>query len=748
MDILKDASATAIYGSRGANGVIMITTKQGLVGKNRVSYTGSLSFGSIARKLNLYNASEFAALVPSQDQGGNADAMDAILRTAVSHNHTLSMRGGNEDLKYRLSIGYQNQQGIIKESGLEKLTANLNASQELFDDRLTLSANLITSTVTDLYSPTSRDAGFEGSLVGAALVWNPTRNLYLPDGSFDQFSQNDSNPLALIEYVDDQTKTLRLLSNFTATLEIFKGLDYKFLLGLDRSVSTRESELDSRLNRADILDRGYARVANQNDNSLLLEHTLTYNTIFADLHRLTALVGYSYQYFNRGGSIISGRDFEYNQVPYVNQLQSISQDNRDVSSYQDPKTELQSYFARVNFSMFEKFLMTATIRADGSSKFGPNNKYGYFPSFAFAYRISDEAFMPAIFDDMKLRIGWGQTGNQEFPAGAAQAQYEITRDGITRSQYDNPDLKWETSTTLNLGIDFVIMNRKLTGTFEYFNKGTEDLLFNAEAAQPGPSGVRRWTNLDANVKNTGVEFALNWLALERNNFRFSVGGNASFIKNNLENFKGVVETGGLHGQGMTGTTVQRFVQGQPLNVFYTLNFRGLDDNGLAIYNPSKEYFGDPNPKTILGFNLNFSYRSFDLIANFNGAFGHYIYNNTGTSVLVASNPTKGRNTSPDYTLPGESVDNAITGSSRYLEKGDHLRLNNLTLNYTVPNAPIFFEDMRFNITAQNLFVITNFTGFDPEVNVDKNIDGIPSYGIEYTPYPMARTFILGVYLAF
>jgi len=748
MDILKDASATAIYGSRGANGVIMITTKQGFSGKNRVSYTGSVSMATLANKLKLYNASEFAALVPTQDQGGSADAMDAITRNAVSHNHTLSMRGGDEDLKYRLSIGYQNQQGIIKKSGLEKLTANLNASQELFNDRLTLSANLITSTVTDQYSPTSRDAGFEGSLVGGALVWNPTRNLYLPDGSFDQFSQNDSNPLALIEYVDDDTKTLRLLSNFTATLELIEGLDYKFVIGLDRSASTRESELDSRLNRADIIDRGYARVVNQDASSLLLEHTLTYNRIFADQHRFTGLLGYSYQYFDWGESGISGRDFEYNQVPYVNQLQSISQDNRDVWSKKNPRNELQSFFARVNFSMFEKILMTATIRADGSSKFGPNNKYGYFPSFAVAYRLSEEAFIPGFFDDLKLRVGWGQTGNQEFPAGAAQAQYEILRDGIRRSQYDNPDLKWETSSTLNVGIDFVILNRKLTGSLEYFNKGTKDLLFNAEAAQPGPSGVRRWTNLDANVKNTGVEFSLNWLAVSNNDFTFSVGGNASFIKNNLENFAGVVETGGLHGQGMSGATVQRFVAGQPLNVFYTLNFLGLDENGLAQYNPLKEYFSDPNPKTILGFNLNFGYKSFDLIANFNGAFGHYVYNNTGTSVLVASNPIKGRNTSPDYTLPGESVDNAITGSSRYLEKGDYLRLNNLTLSYTVQNAPVFFEDMRFTLTGQNLFVITNFTGFDPEVNVDKNVDGIPSYGIEYTPYPSARTFTLGLYLAF
>ncbi|MCD4734590.1 MAG: TonB-dependent receptor, partial [Bacteroidales bacterium] len=305
---------------------------------------------------------------------------------------------------------------------------------------------MITSTVNDTYAPVSRDAGFEGSLIGSALVWNPTRDFILPDGSFDQFSSSDSNPLAMLEYISDKAKTERLLSNFTAALELVEGLDYKFSLGLDNSTSVRSTELSSLLNRQNILDRGYARQAGQDRSGMLLEHTLTYNRIFAGHIRFNGLLGYSYQTYDRSGSHISGRDFEYDQVSYINQLQSISQDERSISSYKDPTTELQSYFGRINLSMFEKFLMTATIRADGSSKFGTNNKYGYFPSFALAYRISEEDFIPEAFDDLKMRFGWGKTGNQEFPAGASQAQYEITRDGITRSQYDNPDLKWETST--------------------------------------------------------------------------------------------------------------------------------------------------------------------------------------------------------------------------------------------------------------------------------------------------------------
>ena len=748
IDILKDASATAIYGSRGANGVVIITTKQGVAGANTVEYNASFSTGAISNKIKIYTADEFASLVPAQDQGGSVDALDAILRRSFSQNHNLAFQGGNENLKYRLSIGAQNQQGIVKESGLKKYGANLNVTQEFFDDRLKINGSLITSVINDEYAPISTSAGFEGSLMGCALVWNPTREFKLADGSYDQFSQSDSNPLALLEYIDDAAKTNRLLTNLSGTLKIVEGLDYKINLGWDRSNSRRSIELSSLLNRIDILDRGYASIEDVNTNNLLIEHTLTYNKDFSNNIRFTGLLGYSYQAFDRSGNNISGRDFEYDQVSYINQLQSISQAEREVSSYKDPTNELQSFFGRVNLNLLNKFLMTATIRADGSSKFGTNNKYGYFPSFALAYRISEEAFMPEFFDDLKLRIGWGQTGNQEFPAGSSQAQYEITRDGITRSQYDNPDLKWETSTTLNVGIDFSVLDRRLTGSVEYFNKNTVDLLFNAVAAMPGPSGVRRWTNLDANVTNKGFEVGLNALLVNAKDLTFSIGGNVTFIQNMLENFDGVVETGMLHGQGITDTPCQRFVNGHPLNVFYMLEFMGLDATGFGIYSDSKKYLEDPNPNTILGIISNLTYKNWDLIVNLNGAYGHYVYNNTATSVLVVGNPSKGRNTSPDYTLKGESVDNALKASTRYLEKGDYLRLSNLTLGYTVNKAPLFFKSMRFTLTGQNLFVITSFTGFDPEVNIDKNINDVPSYGIEYTPYPSARIFTFGLNVSF
>lgn len=749
IDVLKDASATAIYGSRGANGVIIITTKKGSKGKTHVDYNSSFSTGTIARRIPLFSTEEFAAKTTADNKlGADVNGFDTILRTSFSQSHNVAMRGGSDDLVYRLSLSSQDQQGIIKDSGLQKYTANLTATHEFLNDRLIVDANIIIASITDNHVPISNDIGFEGNLMSAALNWNPTRALYKPDGSINQFSLSDPNPLALLAYVDDNSKTQRILNNFAITLKLTNQLNYKMNIGIDQTSSSRETELSNELWRQNVLGLGYAVVSDLNTSSQLYEHTLNYNNTFSQNFRFEGLLGYSYQVFERWGKGISGRGFTYNDVSYINQLQAISQETRNVYSWADPSNELQSFFGRVNFSLYDKVLVTATMRADGSSKFGVNNKYGFFPSMAMAYRLSDESFVPEIFDDLKVRVGWGMTGNQEFPAGASQEQYSITRDGLTRSQFDNPDLRWETSTTYNAGIDFSLLESRLSGSVEYFNKTTVDLLFNADAALPGPSGTRRWQNLDASVINKGLELSLNATLVNGRDFSWDLGGNVSFIENLLDNFSGIVETGGLHGQGMTGTTVQRFANGYPLNVFYTLDFKGLDANGIGIYSDQKEYLGDPNPKTILGLNTRLTYKQLDLSANLNGAFGHYIYNNTFTSVLVASNPSKGRNSSPLSTLPNESDDNAIKASSRYLEKGDFLRLNNMTLGYNVKSAPLFFSSLRFSVTGQNLFVLTSFNGFDPEVNVNKAVAGVPSYGIEYIPYPTARVFTFGLNASF
>ncbi|MFI2742929.1 SusC/RagA family TonB-linked outer membrane protein [Zhouia sp. PK063] len=754
MDVLKDASATAIYGSRGANGVILITTKKGKAGKLKIDANSSLSFAKISNKINLYNAEQFAALAPDQDQGGSADAFDAILRTAQTVQNDVSISGGTEKLSYRMSLSMLEQEGIIKNSALDKYTAAVNTVSKFFDnDRLTVNFSLLTSSINDKNAPISSDAGFEGSLIGSALNWNPTRDLYNADGTLNQYSTTETNPLALLEYTYDRTRTLRTLGSISANFRIVDGLFYKLNFGIDNSTSTRSASISNQLLRQGISPdnsgtNGLATVTDLYKTSKLVEHTLNYSKAFSNDFNFDALVGYSYQTFDTEGKNITASDFGTNAVNYIYQLGSAAQASRGISSYKLATAELQSYFGRVNFNFYNKYLITGTLRADGSNKFGQNNKYGYFPSVAVAWKLSEEDFIPEFFNQLKLRVGYGQTGNQEFPSGAAQELYIPGLDGsFSQTGNSNPDLKWETSTTTNFGIDFGILNGRLRGTFEYFHKNTEDLLFFAPLAAPN-NGGSIWTNLNANVINSGFEASLTGVIINKKDFNWEVGINASFLKNELQNFDGIIETGFLSGQGVTGTNVQRFVGGQPLHTFYTLRFLGLDDQGLGLYSDSKEYLGDPNPDILLGITSNFSYKNLDATIALNGAYGHQLYNNTGTSVLVASNPSKGRNTSPDYTLPNENSANAIKGSSRYIESGDFLRLANLTVGYSFDNVADWISRLRVFATGQNLFVITPFSGFDPEVNVNKQVNGVPSFGIEYTPYPASRNFTLGLNVSF
>jgi len=306
MDILKDASATAIYGSRGANGVIIITTKKGAAGKNRVEYNASFSAANAVNLIPVYSASEFAKISPDQNHGGDVNAMDAILRTAFSNNHNVAFTGGSADMKYRLSLSAQDQQGVIENTGLKKYTANLTATQNYFDDKLTVDMNMITSQVNDEYAPISNDAGYTGSLISNALAWNPTDVFYNANNSYNQPSLDLSNPVAMLDYINDNASTLRVLSNMSASLKITPDLTYKLNLGWDMSRSTRGTSISKDLFYSGIYEKGTASITDMYTDSKLMEHTLAYNRVFSEDFRLEALAGYSYQVSNRWGKGIYG----------------------------------------------------------------------------------------------------------------------------------------------------------------------------------------------------------------------------------------------------------------------------------------------------------------------------------------------------------------------------------------------------------------------------------------------------------
>jgi TonB-linked SusC/RagA family outer membrane protein len=763
IEILKDASATAIYGSRGANGVILITTKRAQTGEPYIDAGASVGFSKIMKKLEVLDGNEYRKALSDYgmtggDFGGNVDAMDAITRTGLTHSYTAAVGGGTANSKYRISTSYLDQQGIVKESEFKKYTANVNGGFKLLKNRnLNIDFNVSVSGTNEQIAPISNDAGFSGSLIGQALQWNPTHPLIEPGTGRPWIDPavgaTTINPLAMLEAYDARLNENVVLASVTPSYKLTKDLEYKFLYSIAHRQGKSRGEVKRWLNQEAVENRGAAVIEDAQETTQQLTHTLSYDKQLSDAFRINAVVGYEYMKFEGRNNGLSGQDFtDAGDLHYYDIMTYSSQGSRNIWSYTRPNTELQSFFGRAIMNYNDKYLLTATLRADGSTRFGANNKYGYFPSVAFAWNMSNESFLQNTdaIRNLKLRLGWGQTGNQEFPSGASLERYSFGQQSITQLNQPNPNLKWETSTTTNIGLDFSLFTF-LSGSLDYFHKKTTDVLFEQIVAQPGPSGIKYWINLPGNITNKGFEVSLTANVLNKRDMNWNVTVNASFLDNKVEGVVGFYETGALHGQGISGATSQRLVSGQPLNVFYLAKYLGIDKaTGQGLYeggDPSvnKFYVGSPNPKTLLGFNTEFSYKKFYAVVNMYGNFGHYIYNNTANTVLPIGN--LGSRNIAKALLTGdvkEDPSNPITPSTRYLEKGNFIKMANVSLAYNLGTLGNTFKSVTLTLTGQNLFVITDFTGFDPEVNTDKQVGGIPSLGIEYTPYPTARTFLFGV----
>lgn len=768
IDILKDASATAIYGSRGAYGVVIITTKKGRSGEPKIDFNTSLGFASIMKRIDVLDASEFRQALTyygasqSNDKGGNVNALDAILRTAKIQNYNVSINGGNESGRYRLSLGALDQQGIILKSGIKKYTADLNASFKFLESkRLGLDINIIPSQYIEDIAPISNNAGAGNSLIGMALQWNPTLPLKIGDSIVNVGGNSIFNPLGVSNAINDKSKVTTVLASIAPSFKLADGLEYKFLFSINYASGVRRTSRDQNINLAGTTTFrgvGYANIGQSELTTKQFTHTLSYDKKITSSLNLNAVIGYEYLKFTNKGSQLSANGptagFGSFGLDYTNYIQFGAISSRGISSYVDPRTELQSYFGRAVFNYQDKYLLTGTFRADGSTKFGKNNKYGYFPSFAAAWNITKENFFKVEqINSLKLRVGWGKTGNQEFPAGSAVARIGFGSNGNLSGQinYDNPDLKWQSDRQYNIGLDATVLNNKINITVDYFDKKTTDLLFPAIADPNGPiSSTVKWVNLNGFVENKGVEATVNATIVNKKDFGWDLGVNASFIKNNVDQLDAPIFTGQLNGQGITGTLVQTLQNGLPINAFWTRKFLGMDKGtGLATYQDDGNvfyYVGNPNPKTLLGISTSLRYKKFNLTVNMNGAMGQDIYNNTLNNVINVGSINGGRNiaTSVFKDPVKESFANPVTASSRFIEKGNYLKMSNATLNYSLGNVGKIFKGANIYVTGQNLFVITKFTGFDPEVNVPNGVNNVPSLGIEYQPYPSARTITFGL----
>ena len=775
IDVLKDASATAIYGSRAAYGVVLITTKRGKTGDPKLEFNTSVGTSKIARRVKVLDAAQFRealayyGLGAGGDRGSNVNALDAILQSGNIQNYNLGASGGNENARYRVSFGVLNQEGIVRKTGIKKYTANISTNFKFLESKkLGIDINIIPSQFTEEIAPITNDAGNRGSLIGNALQWNPTENLKGVKNGVDTFNvvRGDLiNPLALQEAYGDRSKVTTILASISPYYKITKELEYRMLYSINYSSGVRGTTLQPFINIDNVFERGRVRLAQSQLQTDQITHTLNYNKQVSTNLSVNGLAGFEYIKFKNKGFDVGGfgqpgspGGFGSYGFDYEDYIQFSDPTNRQIGSYNDPKNELQSYFARTGLNFKDKYLLTATIRADGSTKFGENNKYGYFPSASGAWVVSKETFfqVPQI-NSLKIRGGWGKTGNQEFPSGSSQLRYSFSGNGsgaLNAANNANKDLKWQSDRQFNIGMDMSLFKNRVTFTMDYFNKRTKDLLFPSEPSQPAaPGGVIKWVNLDGNIDNKGFEFAINSEVVSKKDYGIDLGVNATFIKNEVSGLSSSINTGALNGQGVSGTTVEVIRNGLPINAFVTRQFLGIQKDGFASYTDNGDvnyYVGNPNPKMLLGINSTFRYKQLSLTANLNGAFGHQLYNNTLNSVINVGSISNGKNIALSVLRDPvkESFANPLTASSRYLESGDYLKMTNATLSYNFGSFGKSIKGLSVYVTGQNLFVITKYSGFDPEVNTDKNVNGVPSTGIEYIPYPSARVVTFGINAGF
>ncbi|MDT0606692.1 SusC/RagA family TonB-linked outer membrane protein [Croceitalea rosinachiae] len=809
MSILKDASATAIYGSRGANGVVVITTKSGKGGgsKGEWGFSSNLNIATVAERYDLLTTEEFIDR-GGANLGGATDWQDFIFRTTASTDNNLSYSQNYGSGNVRATFGYSKQFGIIENTDFERITGRINVNHRFFDDKLRVGLQGTISRINDRAPFISRTAGSNGDLLQAAYYSNPT---LAANSGFDV--SPDRNPANLLAFYDDNTNTNRFLGNLSLDYSLTDDLSVKLNLGLDTSESTRAQVVGPQIlslgNGAE--NNGRGAVNNLDTENRLLELTLNYKKEFENSN-LDALVGYSFQDFNRSGQNLLGQGYSSSDL---NEIASLTQQAFDdtqnlASNYQaygigtfqddiaagdqfrilglfpginettaalpglpitaftvdtfDITDELQSFFGRVNYNIYDKYLFTATVRADGSSRFGGNNQYGIFPSAAFAWKLNQEDFVNEdTFSTLKLRLSWGITGNQD---GLGHAQFvnrtrwrqgavgstalginagsQISAPATAEVAFANPDLKWEETTQYGFGIDFGFNNDRFTGNIDLYRKETTDILLNLPSVQPATSPFV-FQNIDATILNQGIELGLDYDIVVSEDFYWNANFNISYNQNEFTDYAGPnIQAGNLFGQGLTGTTSQVLTNDKPL---YTYELRLVDENFNVDTDPTiLDKSGLPD--IITGLSTTVNYKNWDASLYFAGQFGFYVYNNTANAIFAS--PQIGSRNNLTSVVDNGVILSATNPSEFFLEKGDFVRLQNATIGYNVPlSGEGTFKSMRLSAVGQNLFLITDYSGLDPEVSTS-NIpaNGLPSASIDYLTYPRPRTFSLGVNVTF
>lgn len=764
VDVLKDASSAAIYGSRGANGVIVITTKSGSSTGTKLEFGTSISANAgLMKNYEVLNAATFVKglakyAVTGQDFGSNVNAMNELLNKDLSQNYNLALSGGNDNGKFRASFNGSTTNGTIKGSTLDKYVANFGGQYKFLDKRLTLGFGLTYGHTNENVIPFSNNAGSQGNIISAILQWNPTQKLKDASGNFIYPTNGSGNPLAMLKATDDKVGVNSVLANIRAAYKISENLEYRLLYAVNNSNGSRNTNVYGFLQGiSGVSGLGTAAISNAQLTSQTITHTLNFKKDITANLNVDALAGFEYWTSDYSNNSFSGNTFNTNldanklTLPYTSTMANAKTMNTP-GTYVSPTTELQSYFGRVQLNQSDKYYLTGTLRADGSSKFGANNKYAYFPSVGAKWAIINENFMKAnkLFSNLAFRASYGITGNQEFPAGASQEQFYFgSFNNAGQVNVANPNLKWEESRSIDLGIEFSTKNGKIYGAIDWYDKNTSNILFQSTAIQPAPASIYFINLPNAQLNNTGVEFTLGANLLTKKDLTWDVNGYIAFNKNMLTKFTQngqdiQILTGSIDGQGVSGTLGQVITNNQPINEFYLKKFLGFDKNGNQTFADNPTFAGNPNPTTTFGLSTTVNYKKFTFVVNGGGSAGYSVYNNTATSVTNIAGIANGRNISLAAYNSVERASSPVAANSRFLESGDFFKLRNASVSYHFGNYGKYIKNLNAFISGNNLFVITKFTGFDPEVNIDKGSNNYPSRSIEYLPYPTARTFSAGV----
>lgn len=783
-NVLKDASSTAIYGARGSNGVIIITTKGAGTEritdakKSEIAFSSLVSFDNVAKRLNFLDGDQIRQFAQENnltfiDNGANVDWQDEIYRSGLTQSHNLSFSGADNNSSYRASISHSNITGVLKGSSKQRSIGRLQFTQKGMNDRLTLQAILSGTIEKNEY------VNYGGGINPTNIIYqafrrNPVDPVFNQDGSYFETDKSFQyyNPVAIIDQIQNNRDAKRLLGNFRADLEIIKGL-----VGSVSASYTRNDDEGYYFHprsSASNLTNGYGRRNYNNHESSLIESTLNYITTISDVHSLTVLAGHSYQRDIFDGIRAEGRNALSDYLQSNNLGALLEVNPGDIGSYKNEFLQA-SFFGRVAYDFDKKYYLTGTLRRDGSSKFGADNKWGTFPSASVGWSLDQEPFLAnsKFINSLKLRAGFGFSGNSNIPTyvnnvfyvPAGTAINPETGDVVISFENDNdvtpnPELKWETNREINIGVDFGILNNKLSGSIELYQKTISDLIYRYEL--PVPPNKNRYIFANAGeVANRGVEVTLLGYPVSKKNFDwksiFTFSANRQETNSiGNEDFKlEEVKLLWVEGRGLIGgeNWTQILKPGVSLGSFYLPEYAGLSDDGKFLFytaaggvtrdvtRAERRIVGNAQPDFTIGWSNFFDLKNgFDFSFSIRAVIGFDILNVTR---MVFSNPAD----LPTLNVLEEALDEFERGlksspivSSYYLEDGTFLKLDNASIGYNINLKSAYIKGLRVFVSGSNLLTLTGYKGLDPEISYG----GIEFGRDQYDVYPKTRTISLGL----